>query len=95
MNNKGFECKDCGSVYETAKEFVDHIPTCENNYDPNASLQLQNAAILLRRLIHSANYLANQDAVYKTRHAKGVKKDISTAYNWLVVNKLQGSLIKP
>jgi len=89
-----FECKDCGVIFPTAKEFVYHVDTCENNYNANTSLQLQNAAILMRALIESANRLANQDIVVERepRHAKQVKKDVNMAWAWLKANKLQGTL---
>lgn len=90
MSESVFPCKDCGVVFPSAYDFLDHVDTCANNYGPNSSLQLQNAAILLRTLIRSANRLANQEQVIDHAYAKRVKKDVNAAWTWLKVNNLQG-----
>jgi hypothetical protein len=84
-----FTCKDCGSDYESAKTFVAHVPTCENNYNENASLQLQNAAIFLRDWVELGS---GTGFVAAPNTKKKIAKLAVNTKAWLIVNKLQGNL---
>src|SRR5271170_4521439 len=97
MNN--FECKDCGCVCLSAEAFVKHIPTCADNYNPDASLQLQNAALFLREWVKeglTTLHIGNMNAITlgfkKPKKLTTLEKLLRDTYQWLKVNKLQGDL---
>ena len=91
MRDHTFPCKDCGTEFPTAVEFSEHIETCENNYDPTASLQLQNAAIFLRDWVRSTRMLT---AKFKRtgKWLKPLETLEKHTVEWLIWNKLQGDL---
>ena len=99
MRERTFPCKDCGTEFPTATAFVNHIATCENNYDPAASLQLQNAALFLRKWVEEGITIAhvgNLNAVTlgfsKPKKLTPLEKLLRDTYQWLKANKLQGDL---
>jgi len=99
MNNSNFLCKDCAWDFPTAKAFVNHIETCADNYNPDASLQLQNAALFLREWVKeglTTLHIGNMNAITlgfkKPKKLTPLEKLLRDTYQWLKVNKLQGDL---
>jgi hypothetical protein len=88
MNKRLFPCRDCGLEFLTGGDFSAHLPTCEKNYNPDASLQLQNAAMFLRDWVRIHN---ESSIAYKEAHPL-VRKLAKDTKSWLVGNKLQGNL---
>lgn len=91
MNDHSVTCKDCDVRFATAKEFVNHLDSCENNYNPTASLHTQNAAKFLRAWVKCSNELIEhlEEGCKMRRPLEKLKKD---TFAWLKINKLQGDL---
>lgn len=91
MNDHSVTCKDCDITFATAKDFVYHLDSCENNYNPTASLHTQNAAKFLRAWVKNARELIGcLEKMSKTR--RSLKKLEKDTFAWLKINKLQGDL---
>lgn len=84
-----FPCKDCGTTFVTAKEFVDHIPACVPV--SNLETQLEKAITFLRGFIRTNEQWGEQtatslpDQLIYQKNSKLVKK----VEVWLKANNLR------